>query len=455
MDKALAAALDYIPLWLAYQVEHSRQPGCAIAIAHHGKPVYEGAFGMADIKSGAKLTPAHRFRVASHSKSFAAAGIMVLAGKGKLLLDDPAGLHVQGLDKAVARVTIAELLSHSAGLIRDGLDSAFWYSTRRAITRDELKAELKGADTIPANTRFKYSNHGFGLVGLIVEAASGEPYRAFIEREVMAAAGLRETQADGPLKRGLPLAQGYSAQWPLGERLAFKPNEPTHAIAPAGGTISTARDLASFYAQLDPAAKASFLPVAARREMTRLHREVPDMAVPRQYGLGLILGETAGWRFFGHSGGYPGYITRTCVYPAQGLSISVLTNCIDGWAHVWLDGAMNVIQTLARHGAPSRRTASWTGRWCAHWAAGDYVPVRDRVLVASPALAAAPFTDASEITVTGRDTGVISRANGFGSHGERVKRVRDAKGKVVEMWFAGGRMLPEAALKREMRKKLG
>ena len=454
MDKTLGAALDYIPRWLSFQVANSRQVGCAIAIRHNGKLVFDQAFGLADIKAGTRLMPAHRFRAASHSKSFAAAGVMVLAGAKKLRLDDTAGQYVKGLDKAVARVTIAELLSHSAGLIRDGLDAAFWYSTRRAIARDELRAELKGADILPANTRFKYSNHGFGLIGLVIEAVTGETYRAFIEREVMAAAGLKETQADGPVRRGVPLSEGYSAEWPVGERLRFRPNEPTDAIAPAGGTIATARDLAGFFAQLDPAAKHSFLPVAARREMVRLHREIPDMSVPRQYGLGLILGETGGWRFFGHSGGYPGFITRTCVYPAQGLSISVLTNCIDGWAHIWLDGAMHIIQTFARHGAPSRRTASWTGRWCAHWGPGDYVPMGDRVLVANPGIAAAPFMDASELTVTGRDSAVISRANGFGSHGERVRRVRDAKGRITALWFAGGRMVPEKQLARDMRKKL-
>ena len=454
MDKALAAALDYIPRWLSFQVEQSRQPGCAVAVRHNGGLVLDAAFGLADVKAAAKLTPAHRFRVASHSKSFAAAGVMVLADAGKLRLDDAVGKYVAGLDRAVGAATLAQLLSHSAGLIRDGLDAAFWYSTRRAISRDELRAELKNADILPANTRFKYSNHGYGLIGLVIEAVSGESYRAFIEREVMAAAGLKETQADGPLRRGVPLSEGHSAQWPMGERLRFKPNEPTDAIAPAGGTISTARDLTAFYAQLDPAARKSFLSVAARREIVRLHREIPDLAVPRQYGLGLILGETGGWRFFGHSGGYPGYITRTCVYPAQGLAVSVLTNSIDGWAHIWLDGAMNIIQTFARRGAPTRRVASWTGRWCAHWAAGDYVPVGDRVLVVNPAFAAAPFTEASEITVTGRDKGVISKATGFGSHGEKVRRVRDAKGRVSELWFAGGRMLPQAALAREMRKKL-
>jgi D-alanyl-D-alanine carboxypeptidase len=73
--KWLHAALDCIPRWLEFQVRESQQPGCAIAVAHRGRLVPEAAFGVADIERGMPLTPRHRFRVASHSKAFTAAGI--------------------------------------------------------------------------------------------------------------------------------------------------------------------------------------------------------------------------------------------------------------------------------------------------------------------------------------------------------------------------------------------
>src|SRR5438445_13866893 len=76
MDRWLTAALDYIPSWLEFQMRQSEQPGCAIAIAQRGRIVLERAFGHADLVAGTKLTPRHRFRVASHSKSFTASGIM-------------------------------------------------------------------------------------------------------------------------------------------------------------------------------------------------------------------------------------------------------------------------------------------------------------------------------------------------------------------------------------------
>jgi CubicO group peptidase (beta-lactamase class C family) len=78
MDNWLKPALDYILQWLEYQKRESEQPGCVIAIAHQGRVVLERAFGYADIVERIPLTPRHRFRVASHSKSFTAAGIMKL-----------------------------------------------------------------------------------------------------------------------------------------------------------------------------------------------------------------------------------------------------------------------------------------------------------------------------------------------------------------------------------------
>src|SRR5215207_533353 len=76
MDRWLTAALDYVPRWLELQMRASEQPGCAIAVALDGKVIFEQALGYANLERGVRLTPRHRFRIASHSKSFTAAGIM-------------------------------------------------------------------------------------------------------------------------------------------------------------------------------------------------------------------------------------------------------------------------------------------------------------------------------------------------------------------------------------------
>src|SRR5262249_53237976 len=97
MPDWLDHALGYATERIAPQVRQWELPGCVIAAAHQGTLVIERAFGCADLSTGEQLTPRHRFRVASHSKSFTAAAIMRLREQGRLRLDDAAGHYVAGL----------------------------------------------------------------------------------------------------------------------------------------------------------------------------------------------------------------------------------------------------------------------------------------------------------------------------------------------------------------------
>lgn len=454
MTRWIGAALDYIPRWLEFQMRQSEQPGCAIAVAHKGKVVLDLAFGHADRRRDIALTPRHRFRVASHSKSFTAAGIMKLREGGRLRLDDAVGQHVGGLHPKIARVTIAQLLSHSAGLVRDGADCGWWLDRQPFADAARVRSDLASGLTIEANTRFKYSNHGYALAGFVIEALTGESYTSWIKREIVDAAGLAETRPDVPLAQGTLLARGHSAKQPLGRRVVYAGDQSTHALASATGFVSTAADLVRYFSQLAPDARRSVLTTASRREMVRAQWREPHSVLARDYGLGIISGKLGDWSWFGHAGGFPGYITRTAVLPEPELAIAVLTNAVDGWAHPWLDGVIHILRRFSRDGAPSRRVRDWTGRWWSQWAAIDLLPVGNKVVVAAPGLMN-PVLDASELAITGRDHGRIALAGGFASHGEPVRRVRDGRGRVAEFWLAGGKMVPEARLVREMEVKYG
>ncbi len=152
MDHWLKPALDYIPQWLEYQLRETEQPGCVIAVVHKGQIVLERAFGYADLLGRAPLTPGHRFRVASHSKSFTAAGIMKLREQGKLGLDDRIGRHVEGLHPEIAAATIGQLLSHSAGIVRDGSDGGQWQDRRPFLSEAELRADLAAGSVKPSSS---------------------------------------------------------------------------------------------------------------------------------------------------------------------------------------------------------------------------------------------------------------------------------------------------------------
>jgi len=157
MPDWLAPSLAYIPRWLEYQMRVLEQPGCAVAVAHRGTLVLEHAIGFADQEQGIALTPRHRFRVASHSKSFTASGLMKLREQGRVTLEDRAGQHVSGLHPDIASATIAQLLSHTAGIFRDGTDAGYWvdrapFRMRRsfpAISRCRRRSRRGSASNIP------------------------------------------------------------------------------------------------------------------------------------------------------------------------------------------------------------------------------------------------------------------------------------------------------------------
>ena len=443
MDEWLPGACDYIASWLEFQMRLSRLPGCIAVVMHRDQAAFERAYGSADLATGEALTPRHRFRIASHSKSFTAAGIMKLREAGKLRLDDPIGEYVKGLHPQIGEATISQLLSHSAGLIRDGADAGFFEDRRPFPKVDQLMADLQDPPVIEPNMRHKYSNHGFGLLGLAIEAVTGEPHRTWIKHEIIEAAGLEATEPDMPIPNGVPFARGHTGELLLKRRLVIPGDYTLNAMAPAGGFVSTAYDLAKFFAQLAPNAPRSVLSAASRREMTRRHWRNPHSSIERYYGLGIMSGNTEGWEWFGHGGGLQGYISFTSVVPEHELTVCILTNASDGWAGFWAEGALHILRRFATRGAPSDKVRHWTGRWWNLWGAADLVPVGDVVLVANPWIFK-PLLDAPEIEVSDRDEGRIALASGGGSHGERVRRIRDANDAVKEVWLAATRFVPEA-----------
>jgi len=346
------------------------------------------------------------------------------------------------------------LLSHTGGVLRDGTDAGQWSDRRKFRNERELRADLAAAPPLPANTRMKYSNHGFGLLGLVIAAVTGEPYTTWIAREVVAAAGLRNTFPDGPVPARVPFSRGHSGRVLLGERVVIPGDNRTYALASATGFVSTAGDLVSFFGQLDPAARRSLLSVTTRRELTRRQWRVPDVSIEQHYGLGLTHGNIGDWAWFGHGGAFQGFTTYTGVIPAQRLTISVLTNAVDGAPAVFFDGCVRILQAFAKHGPPQKRLKDWRGRWWSVWGASDLVPMGSTVFVGTPALPN-PLADATELTVGRNDTAVISKAGGFASFGEPARLIRNRSGKVTDVWLAASRLRGERAMAAEMRKRYG
>ncbi|TQX84460.1 MULTISPECIES: serine hydrolase domain-containing protein [Rhizobium] len=443
MTPWLNAALAYVERWMEYQMTATELPGCQLAVAKDGVLVLERAFGVANLATGTPLTTSHRFRVASHSKTFTAAGIMKLHEERRLHLDDLVGTYVPGLHQSVADVTIGQLLSHASGLMRDGTEAPHWQVRQPFFDAEELGIQLAHPLAIDANTRFKYSNLGFGLLGSVIEAITGETYIDWIAREIVVPSGLEQTVPDMPLAEGVPVSSGHSGRVPFG-RGSIRGDNPTFALAAATGFVSTAGDLSRFFASLDPEAETSVLSVASRREMTRRHWRVPQQADARHYGLGTISMDIKGHALFGHAGAFPGFISRTSVVPEWGLSLSIVTNAIDGPANAWVEGIVSIFDTFASYGAPDPTNTGWAGRWWTLWGAVDLVPVGDSVLLADPA-ALQPFNDATMLAIDTPDSGRIVEASGFASHGEGIRRTLAADGSVQRLYLGSSELVKEPA----------
>lgn len=451
MKKWLNNAICYVDGWLDFQMRLTRQPGCVLAFANRGRLAFEKAYGHADISRRERMTVRHRFRVASHSKSFTATAILLLKEEGKLRLDDPVGVHVEGLHPSVARVTLSQLLCHGAGVVRDGRDAGQWSDERAFADEVELRAALAEPLVLPPDSRMKYSNHGFGLLGLVIESVTGEAYGPWITRNIVHASGLRETTSDMPVARGAPLARGHGNDLPLGRRVVIPADNPTHALAPATGFASTAGDLVRFFSRLDPDSRRSVLNTESRRAMIRWQWRDPH-ASEEGYGLGLCLGLIGGLELAGHGGAFQGVRSRTVMLPGSGICFSMLTNANDGPAEAWAEGIVRILKTFRDNPLPGPSTRSWTGRWWNSGEAVDLVAFGKRVLVAQPDRLD-PFKDADEITVAGERRGTISLSGGYGIHGEPARLECGRDGKVREVWFGGFRWVGERRHRAELRRK--
>lgn len=443
------AATEYAATWLEYQVRHSDLPGLQFAIGMGGRDIVEGAFGKPALSAKDELTSRHLLRVASHSKTFTAAGILKLVDAGRLRLDDPSSAHIAGLHPEIGQATIRQLLTHSGGTTRDGLDAGQWQIRRPFLNEPELRSALAAPPVVPANTRFKYSNHGYGLLGLIIAKITGESYGSWMQREIVQAAGLSRTYVDAPFDEQAPLARGASHRLIGQGRHEIDTSIPTNALAAATGFASTAGDLVRFFRQLSPEAENGWLSIAARREMTRRHWLVPDMSVERHYGLGTMHGNTSGWAWFGHSGVFPGCLSHTAVVPGADVAVSAIVNGVETQPALLVDGVLAILRAIREGGSASPATASWRGRWWTPWAAFDFVPLENKVLVLAPAQAN-PLIDCLELGEVSETSARIVRAGGFANFGEYARLIKDTSGKPKELWLGGTKLLSENDISREI-----
>lgn len=445
--KTVRGLAPYLETWLEYQRDLNRIPGVQVAIRVGDELASSFALGLANEATGEKLTTGHLFRIASHSKTFTATAIFQLLEAGKLRLDDPAGQFLPELKGApAAAYSVRELLGHQSGINRDGADSDYWIQQFDFPDRDRLIEFCRAEAIFEANQHFKYSNMGYSLLGLMIEAVSGQTYADYIAQHITGPLGLNNLGPELPAQRERELATGHSARLAGHDARRTLPSSNTHAMSAATGFYGTAEDLSAYWAK-HASGQPGLLSESSKRLMQRRESEM-TRPTRRWYGLGLMIDEVGGRTVVGHSSGFPGHITHSWLDPATGLSVSVLTNCLGGPATEWATNFIKLIDFAQKKPEKKSSDASglaldtFTGRFANDWGVFDIVNLNGRLVVLSPQ--GDPALTATELSALDANTLVPEPEAGFGAVGEKYSFQRAAGGAIEWVRSGGGRAWPIA-----------
>lgn len=360
--EAVASVGAILPAWLASVQRAHRLTGVQAAIWHDGAVVAEAAVGPADEPAGIPLATTHRVRIASHSKMVTAMLVMALAGEGRLRLDDTVGEQVAELaDSPVGPLTVRDLLSHSAGLTRDAPDSRWWQLERPFADREELLAIARADGTVLAapGLHLQYSNIGYGLIGLVIEAVTGTTFARAAHDLLLDPLGIADIGPDLPADAAGPedprgFAVGHTAAV-HGERRTVA-QVATGALAPATGFWATAAGIAELAGRVLCDGE-----VIGAEAVTTMRRRAWTLTEGRHYGLGLQEGTFAGFGAIGHSGGFPTGLTRTWAVPGERLAVSVLGTSVDAPTSQIAVGILGLLALAAGRPAPQASEAEESG----------------------------------------------------------------------------------------------
>lgn len=326
----LTDAINYFDDFITYKFPYLDVPSVSIAIAHKGTLVYSRALGLAEIETQRPATSDTPYRVASNSKMFTSVAIMQLQEKSKLRLDDYVVMYLPWLaehkDARWHHVTIRQLLSHSAGVKRDSSRSGYWSLQYPFPEEADLKRVVLSDELVnDPNTHMKYSNYGFGLLGLVIRAASGVNYNEYVKQHIIEPLGLQDTYPDLEEKFDDALAVGYTDKTIDGRRLPIQ-SLVTNALSSATGFVSTPSDIATFMSDV-LSDQSKLVSVESSREMRRIHSKAKyGRGMIQFYGLGFELGEMNRQTIVSHGGGFPGQLTASSCIPEKELSVSVVIN---------------------------------------------------------------------------------------------------------------------------------
>lgn len=321
---ALKARLDH---FLQEGFERGVMNGTYL-LAQNGTIITEGALGFADRNTGRQLDLDTVFELASVSKQFTAAAVMILRDRGKISLDDPVEHFFPGLPYPGRR--IRHLLNHTSGLP----DYVDWVAQRAGTPIpgneiiDDFILESGLPELFAPGEKWSYCNTGYCLLASIVERVSGKPFSEFMHAEIFNPAELESTCMVHRRKNGISIENyAYGFVWENGAWVLPDETATNHYVIPldgveGDGTVnSTVRDLLRWDTVLKEGSVISLTSQAEMHTATYLNDGSKQL-----YGLGWFINDIADDRYVFHTGDWPGYHTLFSRWLDRGVTLVLLTN---------------------------------------------------------------------------------------------------------------------------------
>jgi D-alanyl-D-alanine carboxypeptidase len=309
------ARADQADDFIRAEMRRQNIPGLSLVVLEHGTVIKSEGYGLANTKLKIPATPQTVYRIASVSKQFIAAGIMVLVQEGRLGLGDPVRKYLDAAPPTWTAITIRHLLTHTSGLVPEapGFDP-FKVQNDADVISTAYSLPLR----FMPGEKWEYSNTGYYVLAEIIRRVAGRPWPEYLRDAVFRPSGMNSTWPTNTTERVPNRAQGYV------DNDALRDAPDWIALRPSGAFLSTVLDLAKWDATLYT---DKVLSEATRREMWTPVTLNNGSSYP--YGFGWMFVDVGGHRLVHHPGGMPGARADLARFVDDGLTIIVIMNLDD------------------------------------------------------------------------------------------------------------------------------
>ena len=179
----VSAQTDQIDNYIQFEMNKRQIPGLALVVIRDGKVIKMKGYGFANLEHDVPVKPDTVFELASVTKQFTAAAVMLLVEEGKVKVEDPISQYLPNAPEHWKDIAVRHLLTHTSGLpnLENGFQALGKGGARLNYTTTQLYNAAKNDPmSFAPGERWQYSDVGYFLLGMIIEKASGQPYRNFL-----------------------------------------------------------------------------------------------------------------------------------------------------------------------------------------------------------------------------------------------------------------------------------